>query len=110
MSIVKVPVNQEAAIFQFSIELDGLTYGMLFRWNERSGQWALDLLDGEGNALVTGIRCVINVPLLANYHGRDGVPAGELLFVDTSGQDVDADFEDLGRRVLLYYASEGELA
>jgi len=108
--ILQLPINQEGAQFQFSTELDGTTFGLLFRWNDRVGQWSMDVLDGEGVAIVTGIRVVLDVPLLSRYRGLAATPPGDIIAVDTSGTQTEAGFEDIGRRVVLYYLSQEEIA
>lgn len=108
--IVDLPITQDGSWFQFSIELDQVSYGFEFRWNEREGCWYLTLRDGEGNALVSSRKVVIG-PLFRNFRGTAGVmQTGDVYVVDTSGTGLDAGLEDLGRRVVLTYASDSELA
>lgn len=108
--ILEIPIRQEGPHFGFATELDGVSYGLSFRWNDRVGQWVLDVLDGEGTVVVSGIRVVLDTPLLFRYQGRASIPPGELIAVDSTGGSTEADLEDLGRRVLLYYLSADELA
>lgn len=103
MTIQKIPIDQRGSYFRFGIELDGVGYTLTFRWNERAGQWVLDFADGEGVVLISGLRCVVNVPLLARNRGAVGLPPGWLIFVDSSGADLDMGYEDLGRRVEFFY-------
>lgn len=106
--IVDLPIKQEGAHFGFSCELEGVTYGFVFRWNDRAEQWILDLYDGDGVRLVSGVRVVVNVPLLRT--GVAGLPPGLLSAVDTNGGNVDPGFADLGRRVVVSYAPLEDLA
>lgn len=108
--IVQLPIVQEGPFFGFGTELDGVTYRFSFRWNDRLAQWVMDLADGDGNALVSGLRVVIDTPLLRRFRGRAGMPPGELIAVDTEDTLRDADLEDLGRRVAVFYLSGDEIA
>ncbi len=107
--MIELPVNQEGPLFGFATELDGVTYGLTFRWNNRVEQWVMDLSDGEGTLLVAGIRVVIDTPLLARYRGRANTPPGEMMAIDTSGQSMESDLEAIGRRVVLFYVEAAEL-
>lgn len=108
--IIDLPITQDGSWFQFSIELDQVTYGFEFRWNEREGCWYLTLRDGEGNALLSSRKVVLGA-LFRKYRGTAGVPQlGDVYVFDTSGGELDAGLEDLGRRVVLTYASDSEFA
>jgi hypothetical protein len=108
--IVELPIRQEGPYFGFSTELDGVSYGLTFRWNDRVEQWVMDVADGEGTVIVAGIRVVIDTPLLLRYQGRASVPPGEIIAVDTGGKSAESDLEAIGRRVVLYYLSVEEFA
>lgn len=90
--------------------LDGVTYTLAFRWNQRDGRWLLDLADGEGSPIRSGMMLGTNtVPLRGCVDARR--PAGELVIVDTTGaNDVDPGFDDLGARFVLLYFSATEVA
>lgn len=107
--IVDLPIKPEGAHFGLTLELDGRTYGLSFRWNDRLEQWCLDVFDGDGGRLVSGVRVVVGVPLLQRF--RDPrLPQGLLAAVDTDGGNLDPGFADLGRRVVLSYAPLEDLA
>lgn len=103
MSAVLIPITVEGPYFAFSVELEGITYQLVFRWNDRPQQWVIDVLDGGGTALVQGVRGVIDVPLLLRFGPRADLPPGWLFLVDTTGQQLDATLDDLGSRVQLFY-------
>lgn len=107
--ILKLPVLQEGPLFGFSVELEGVNYGFTFRWNERSSQWSMDVADGDGNLLVAGIRVVVDVPMLLRYRSIPRLPPGDIVAVDSTDQSRDPDFEDLGRRVEVFYISSDEI-
>lgn len=93
--------------------LDGVTYTLTFRWNQRDGRWLLDLADGEGAPIRSGMALNTGELLLRGCVAT-GRPAGELVVVDTSGaNDSDPVFDDLGApgaRFVLMYITAAELA
>lgn len=108
--IVDLPVQQDGSWFEFSIELDLVTYGFEFRWNERESCWYCTLRDGEGTVLVAGRKVVLGM-LFHKFRSKPGVPQlGDVYVTDTDGTELDAGLEDLGRRVKLTYASDSEFA
>lgn len=104
----RIAINQESPYFRFATELEGRTFTLTFRWNSRVQQWRMDLGDGEGNLLIVGIGCVLGVPLLENAQGEQ-YPPGVFFFIDTTGQNREMAYEDLGRRVELVYVTGAEL-
>ena len=110
MTTQLIAIEQESPYFRLTTELDGISYSLSFRWNGRAGQWVLDLGDGDGNVIKAGIRCVLGVPLLYQYQGQPGVPAGFLVFVDTTNANRDMEYADLGRRVVLTYVPAADMA
>lgn len=105
MNVVQLPIVADGAHFRFTTELDGATYGFEFRWNHRSEQWKLSVFDGDGVALVHGITLVVGFELFHRYRAYGTLPPGNLIVLDTEGQNAKVGFENLGRRFLLYYVS-----
>lgn len=107
--MIDLPIIPQGSWFQFSTELDGVTFGFEFRWNERLQLWFCTLRDGEGNALVSG-RAVVLGPLFRKFRANAGVPQlGDVYALDTNGTSIDAGLGDLGSRVVLTYATDVEL-
>jgi hypothetical protein len=103
-----MPTRTDAARYTFEMELDGVTFGFTFNWNERAGAWFFSIADVNGVPLLSGRRVVVNFPLLARF--RDPrLPAGDLEAVDTSGEKLDPGLADLGARVRLLYMPIAEL-
>ncbi len=121
---VRIPIVRgadDAARFTLQVTLDGTTYTLEFRWNERAartdavgnllaGAWFMNVLDGEGvQPLMVGLQVVVDYPIAANVVSR--TPPGVFIAVDTGaaiGSGVDPGFDDLGNRVKLRYFSFGE--
>lgn len=68
---------------------------------ERSGGWALDIYDAQGNALVRGIGVTQGVDLLYPYRHL-AVPTGSIVCDTTDGLDPDLTAFADGRARLLY--------
>ncbi|MFZ5440457.1 MAG: phage baseplate plug family protein [Myxococcota bacterium] len=108
--MIQLPITQSSSHFSFATELDGRTWQFTFRWNHRAEQWVMSIADSEGNQVLTGLRVVIDFPLLARFRGREALPAGDIVARRTSGAKADPGFEDLGRSVQLYYLSADDLS
>lgn len=94
--------------YRFRSELDGVTYTLELHWNARLEAWFLDVGDVDGNVLKHGIRVVVGWPLLFRAVDED-LPPGDLMAIDTSGQDAEAALNDLGGRVQLVYVEAADL-
>lgn len=105
-----LPISQNSAWFEFSSELDGVTFTFTFRWNDRDDCWYFDLGDAQGLPLANGLKAVTRWQLLSALRSLTGLPKGELLVVDTAGKDEEPTFDSLGRRHLMFYIPEVELA
>lgn len=104
----RLPISQEGAQFSFSCELEGVSYTFRFRWNDRDGAWFMEIGDGSGNTIISGIKVLLGLYLL-NLASSSALPTGDFVAIDTTDQDVDAGFEDLGRRIQIYYFTRDEL-
>lgn len=105
---VRLPIDPEGARFTFGVELEGVSYTIGFRWNDRDGAWYMEVGDGQGTPLVVGVKVVINTMLLGR-RTTAGLPTGDFLAIDTGGGNIDAAFEDLGRRVQVAYFTRAEV-
>lgn len=92
----------------FQIALEGVVYRMAFKWNHLYEFYTMDILTFEGSAIVTGVKLVINYPLI-NRYGNPLLPPGELIAVDTTGKLDRIGFDNLGEEVKLIYIPEAEL-
>ena len=104
--VIVLPTRTDVPHYDFEIDLDGATYPLELRWNDRAGAWLLDVRDVLGEILLSGRRVSVDLPLLGRI--RDPrLPAGELVAVDTSGRATGPAVNELGGRVrLLYYGAD----
>jgi hypothetical protein len=92
----------DGTAFAFSASLGGTLYRLAFHFNARCEYWTLDLADASGEAIATGIRCVVDYDLLAHC-SHASQPDGVLMLIDTAGTGTDPAYNDLGDRVKLVY-------
>ena len=89
--------------------LDGREYLLTFRWNQREAKWYLSIADSEEAPIVSGVKVVLNFPLITNRVRDIRRPPGEIFAVDPSGDERDPGFNDLGARVRLLYIEAADL-
>lgn len=77
MAIVIVPTDDTLSYYQEEIDLDAVTFRLVFKYNSRDQAWYMDVLDASGNMLRAGIRLVDSWPLLRTWT-TTGRPGGEL--------------------------------
>lgn len=109
MSMQVVPTRQDAHWYSLTLDLDGATYTLELRWNERAGAWSLTVRDVAETVLAAGLRLVVDVPLLAR-HTDARLPRGQFLCVDTQGEGGTPGLTDLGTRFLLLYVPRADMA
>jgi hypothetical protein len=71
-------LSDGTAFYSQRVNLDGTDFQLDFRWSTREARWYLRLLNTTGDVLVGPMKLVVNWPLLHYYHGREGVPTGEI--------------------------------
>ena len=103
-----IPIRSGVPHQLFEVELDGSTYTLEVRWNERASGYFLNISEAEGTRLLSGIRLVIDWPLLLRWRD-ERLPAGQFLLVDTSGKKQEPGLAELGARVQLLYVTAAEV-
>jgi hypothetical protein len=103
MTLYKIPISGAAdGPFYFTVDLGGTNYQLKFQFNERDSAWYMDILDTAGNPMRSGIKVVVNFPLLTRW--RDDLrPPGELAGIDLTADPIDPTMERLGEDCVLYY-------
>lgn len=102
MNALVLPFVADVPHFDFQAELEGATYTLELRWNERSSTWSLSIYGAAGETLAAGRSVVLGADLLGRSR-KAGLPPGSLHVVDTSGKGLEAGRSDLGTRVQLVY-------
>lgn len=110
MSVVALPIlNDGTPHYEFECELEGVTYSFDLAWNDRDGAWYMQIGDGNQNLLCGSLRVVLGKFFTIRYRNAALFP-GQLLCVDTSGQNTDPGLLDLGARVQIWYYDSASVA
>lgn len=102
--MLEIPLAPPGPNFTIETTLDGVHYGLTFRWNDREGTWYLDLTDINGNPIISGRKLVEGTWLLRYVADRTVRPPGELVVQGTVAQQ-----SDLGGPVKLFYIEAATL-
>lgn len=104
MADIQIPLRTDILAYNLKVTLEGNVYALGFRWNLRMAKWIMDIGDSAGSPLLIGIPLFEGLPLIYRFVGRIvGLPLGEFLVVDETGQNRDPDTETLGTDVKLLY-------
>lgn len=104
-----IPTDTELASYRMTVTLDGSDYVLDFEWSQREACWYISVLDQNETPIATGIKIVVEWDLL-RLCVHDARPPGKLVAHDTSGQGIDAGFDELGTRVELLYFEAADVA
>lgn len=102
MAYLKIPTRSDLPAYEFSLQLEGVTYFFSFEWNERGQYWSMDILDQDQNHLVAGVRMSVNINLLGRFKDTR-LPAGIFILLDSSGKNLDPAVDNFGTVVELFY-------
>jgi len=87
-----------------AIVLDGTTYQVELRWNNRAKLWFLSLADSEGVAVANSLPLSNSgLPVNAAVYRQEGQPQGGFWALAVSEPDTNAQADELGGRVVLTY-------
>lgn len=101
-NVQQLPLVGGLAFQSFGTTLLATNYIINLRWNTRDAAWYFDLLDQNESPIVSGIKIVLGVEL-GRRTTDQRMPKGVFWAADLSGQGVDATFDDLGERVVVYF-------
>lgn len=102
-----IPINTFGH-YKRQYELEGDIFTFEFHFNSRENAWYFDLFDSEGTPIRRSIKITTGFPWLRQV-ALAGRPPGDLIAVDASGNDRQADFESLGSTVKLLYFEESDV-
>lgn len=108
MALLKIATRADFPSYSQRVELDGTIYNLIIRYNERMTRWILDIQDQEEIDILIGIPMLTGVPLLQQYAKND-LPPGDFLLLHRDGTDINAEREDLGDSVNLFYQEAADL-
>lgn len=108
MAVIIIPTRSDLDHYNFTIDLEGQTYGFTFRFNGRMQKWVFDLTTEDGTPIIESNPVYINQLPLRRYQ-TPLKPPGNLIFIDTSSSKLDPTQDDLGTRVLFMYIESSEV-
>lgn len=97
--------------YKVTVTLTGTEYVLDYQYNQREDRWYLSLYDTNGNAIYTGRKIVLSVPLFRKC-ATGNKPLGDIFAQSLTADDTPPKLDDIGtdsRAVLVYY-EPGELA
>jgi hypothetical protein len=105
-----LPLVPGVASYRVATTLGDVGYVFDASWNSRDQAWYLDAYEADGvTAIFYGVKIVLGANL-GRIHRHRLVTDGALVAVDTSRQQADAGFADLGTRVIVVYIPALEIA
>jgi hypothetical protein len=100
-----IPFIQSDNNYQLAVAIDGTPYVFDVKWNTRDEAFYFDLLESDGlTVIAAGIKVVLGVKL-GRRCSDPFFDTHSLTAVDTSGQSLDAGYDDLGGRVQVVVTS-----
>lgn len=104
MATIEIPVRNDIFAYSIKVTLENLVYTLRFRWNSRIEKWVMDVNDGSDEPLLSGLILFTGIPLTHRFIGViEGLPPGQFMMIDETGQDRDADKDTFGNDVKLIY-------
>lgn len=102
MATFELPIRNDAPAYRFQLDLEGRIYFFEFTFNTRMNLWVMDIQDQSQADLVRGIPLLVGVSLLDAYTS-DALPPGTFVLLDLTGKGREADRENFGIDLKLYY-------
>lgn len=106
--MIELPLVADNA-YRFNVSLDNRGYIFEITWNSLYEFYMLDILTPSEDVLIQGIKIVLNTELIRKY-GRDDLPLGALIAIDTSNNLERIEFESFTTVAKLIYVPEEELS
>lgn len=104
MALIVIPVRTDIFSYTERITLNGSVYVLTFNYNLRMDVWFMDIATAAGTVLLAGIAFLQGLPLTYKNVGRiSGLPPGDFVLIDETGQDRDPGKDNLGQDIKLEY-------
>lgn len=103
-----LPFKPNIPFYRFTTTLDGIQFIFDVHWNGREEAWYFDIIDDEGEVIRAGNKIALgSFPTIKSQDARK--PPGLFFPVDTTGDYIEATYQDIGVRVQVYYYTAQEL-
>lgn len=97
-----MPVTPTPPVYEFRVDLDGVTFSISIRINGRSNRWIMDVKDTDDNPLVMGTPLLQGTDLIDRFKDQR-LPAGHFIMQSLEDETREAGADDLGENSLLLY-------
>lgn len=105
--MIRVPFVPSVPSYSMTVPIEGASYALDVRWNERAGAWYFDVRELDGAPIALGIKIVLGA-----YLGRQSnhplFLSGTFVAHDTSRRKREAGLDDIGTRVVVLYATNDD--
>ena len=102
MSIKQFPLRTDSTNFEFRIPLDGETFTVAFRYNQRADYWMLDIRDSLNTPIISGLAILGGTELIERFVDPE-LPLGSIFFLNILDAREDIGLEGFGEDGLLMY-------
>ncbi len=100
MSIEAIPFITSDNNYRLAVPLDGVNYLFDVRWNSRDAAWYISILTESEEYIGAGLKLVLGTRI-GHSNPHPFFREHTLVLQDTSGEDRDPAYDDLGARVIL---------
>lgn len=97
-----IPFTSSDNNYRLVIPLGGTNYLFDVRWNSRDSAWYISILTEDEVPIGSGLKLVLGARL-GRHNPHPFFKEHTLVVLDTSGEDRDAGYDDLGARVVLVH-------
>ena len=107
-----LPTFRELPYYRMRVPLTGASRIFDFHWNAREGAWYFDVLADDETVLAAGVKVILGATLATARRAGDLISVGEFgafVVIDTSGEDREPGFDDIGLRTRVLWFSSEEL-
>lgn len=97
-----MPVTSTPFVYEFRVDLDGVTFSISIRINGRSNRWIMDVKDTDDTPLVMGTPLLQGADLIDRFKDQR-LPEGHFIMQSLEDETREAGIDDLGENSLLLY-------
>jgi len=99
---IEIPTRNDIPSYTFRIDLDGVTYTLGIRYNERMDRWIMDFKTENSEDIINGIPLLLGVSLLGRFKDTR-LPPGDLFMINIENENIEANRDNFGTNAKLLY-------
>lgn len=101
-TIYQLPLRNDVPWYAVQMQLSGVVYTLVFRYNVRSQRWIMDVRDPSENYIVVGLPILIDRDVAGQYVMAN-IPAGPFFAIDNTGTQDQPTVYSFGNTHSFYY-------